>query len=329
MRGDNINSTILDLYTMICTMSDTTITVNRYKKIETIYNTISCISVIKLSENRVLVAYNYFNNYNEGAYKMVICTINNTSITSSAIVTIQSTKTNANIVPIKLSENKVFVIFSDTDNRYLSSMICAINEDTITLGTKVQLSIKNMSGSSIAAIKISENKIFIFHTNTDSIKKMYALICTINEDIITVGADTELKEFNYNYVLRTSLLQLSENKIFIYYNSNVGINILMCIINNNIIEKAEDIQLVDNKLQVSYENLIHMSAISMNNNEMFVVHNYSADFILQAIICIDEIYTEVNLLEKRSDDIYGIAKTNSTEGQKVDIYRPLLKEATV
>lgn len=258
---------------------------------------------------------------------MLFCTINNTSITLSSTVTMEANNTAQNIIPLQLSENKIFVVFSDADNYRLSSMICTINENAITLGEEVLLSIKNKSGMDIEIIKISENKIFIFHTNNDNGKIMYGMICTINEDTITVGADTQLKRFNMTYGLNVLMVQLSENKIFVYYNSSTGINILKCIISNDIIGNVEDIQLVDTKLQDPSQVLRYASAILINNSEMFVVHNYSADFILQAIICTDEIYTEVNLLEKHSDDIYGIAKTNGQVGNMVDVYRP--KEVAV
>lgn len=316
----------LATYAMLCTISDTTITVNSDKKLKNAFTSTNFMSAVALSENKVFIVFTD----SSTNYGIMICTINGTSISFGNSVKLNTSKVNSNISTIKISENKICVVFSDTNDSYLSSIICTINEDnTITLGTKVRLSTKSKSGSSIASIKISENKIFIFHINIDIIKKIYGLICTINkDDTITIGTDIALKEFDYNYVLHTSTIQLYENKIFIYYNNiNDGINALMCIINNDVIETAKDIQVVDNNLQASYPTLRYALAVLINNNEMFVVHNSSNNFILQAMICTDEIYTEVNLLEKRADNIYGIAKTNAVEEQQVDVYRP--KEVAV
>lgn len=150
------------LYGMVCTISGTSISKGTDTVISSTSNTGKIISATALSSSsKVFLAYV---DMNDGLYAK-ICTISGTTITYGLNVKLNLISGTEKVISaVALSENKVQVIHGDSNN-HLYSMLCDIDNVTITKENDVQLSAVENSGSSISAIALSENNIFIGHSS--------------------------------------------------------------------------------------------------------------------------------------------------------------------
>lgn len=154
-----VNSTLL--YSIVCTINGTTITKGTANGINITIPPNLFVSAVALSSNKVFVAFSYNNSYSLGG---VICIVNGTTITGGTVYALNSaTNTGKVISTVVLNQNKIQVVHSDSNN-HLYLRLCTINETILTLDNKTQLSSVENSGSTISAVALSENNIFIGHS---------------------------------------------------------------------------------------------------------------------------------------------------------------------
>ena len=173
------------MYCIVCTISGYIITKGTEIELSLGAGTvISSISASALSEDKVFIAHHI---YNSGANNLygIVCTISGTTITKGTATSLSSMSNSIHISIITLSTEKVFIAYLYGSYTYLYGIVCTINGSTITAGTNTQLSSINSSGLGVSAILISNNRIFIAHSN-------YGLVCTISGTIIIKGIDARL-----------------------------------------------------------------------------------------------------------------------------------------
>lgn len=148
-----------NLYGIVCTISNTTITVGTRTKMADADK----IWQIVANENMVLILYKGKDNaYLCGA----TCTINGTSIAPQnyAILSALDSVTQA-VYAVLISSNTIFIAYSSGTNNYLYGIVCTITGTTITVNAETQLSIQEHSAEAISVVKNSENKLIVLHSN--------------------------------------------------------------------------------------------------------------------------------------------------------------------
>lgn len=166
------------LYSMICTIDDTEITVESDIQLTNTYYTAYTVSAVALTENKVFVAYvsrtstNASSDYN---LRSMICTINNTEIiVDNDIELVNSIHTAGyTINAIILSDSQVFITYSydftittTTVNHHLYGMLCRINNSEITVEENVLLSQNDSTASlgEVISTTLINNKIFVSYS---------------------------------------------------------------------------------------------------------------------------------------------------------------------
>ena len=105
-----------------------------------------------------------------------------------------SLKYGYDISAVKINSNKVFIAHTyGLEPYYLYGLVCTINGENITAGRDTQLSTR-YGGAEISTVLLSNNKVFIAYDyiNTSVNIQLYAMVCTIDGENITVGTDTEI-----------------------------------------------------------------------------------------------------------------------------------------
>ena len=176
---------------IICTVSGKTITAGTETQLAPAFPThtshwsqdeiIKQTSAVLLSNNKILI--NFVTalygglNYGTGKIYGLLCTTNNTAITSYEMkeiadftVSLISTSLGQKhrISTTLISEQKVLITYcEDNTNKYLNSIICNIDEMNINVSSSTQLSAAATSGLIISPVALSDNKVFIAHSLND------------------------------------------------------------------------------------------------------------------------------------------------------------------
>lgn len=299
-------------YAVVCTINnDMTITVGT--KIVLHSEATNTVSATLISQDKVFIVSSYSVNY---PLSVIVCTISNSTITVGTLQKITSCYFYGGGLEVKkLSDNKViiaFAYFKTSQNYNLYGIICTVSGTNITVGTNTQLSSDYYSAYAISIVILSESKIFIAHSNSTNYY-LYGMICTVSGTTITVETDVKLSEQNI-IGKKISAVLLEDNRVLIAhgYGDNSYLCGMLCKINDTKIEIEMDVQL-DEKTNSS-----KIIASLLSNNNIFVAYDYSA-----TVLTISKLVLPVTT---PTDNIYGVAKDNGTEGDMIDIYRPY-KEA--
>ena len=142
-------------------------------------------SSVALSENKIFIAYgvNDINtsNINESYLYGLLCTIDGTTITINSNTKLNEDSQSGNLIAIeKLSNDKVFIAHSLSNEQFLCGKVCIIKDANIIKGKDVLLSEFNKIGS-MEVLKIEKNNILLtYKTNINE----YNLVCKIKDSRI-------------------------------------------------------------------------------------------------------------------------------------------------
>lgn len=302
-------------YGVVCTIEGNVITTGTSKQI---YSTsgIQYWDVVDLSSSKVFVAF-----CNSSKMYGIVCTIDGTTITVVSTQTICNDYSRSDIKIIKLTNDRIYIYFSGS-SRNIYGMICTISETTVTVGTATQLvtnpiSYRNMQST---AVRLLPNKILLIYNKPNTNDTAY-IVCIINEYIITTSQETILYTSDKQGIL--SSINLANNKIFVMAVSTVLIEMIY-----NIDVETMNIEL-ENTLEYAIgdntDALTPTAIAKLTDNKIFIAHSFGSNkHVYGAITSIEKL---VKLITTSTDDIYGVAKANGTEGNMVDVYRP--KEVAV
>ena len=303
------------LYGMVCSISGTTISVGTDIQLSTTDYTGSGISVVALSSSKVLVAHCYAMNKYQ-LYGM-ICTISGTSISKGSDTAIKTTNWQGNsISAVKLSDSKVFIAHNDSSDYTLGAIVCTISGNTITAGTSVSLSNIKKSGSQISAIALSDSKVFIAHSRSDSYY-LNGIVCTINGTTITPGTDTSLSNTSYiGYV--PSTIMVGGGKIFIvsgYGSTNTSRSLIgiLCNITDYTITAADKVTVNGSSYTGYFAN-----AIKLLNNKIFIAHSADSNVYLYARIG----YVNAVTTYTTNANVYGVAVGSGSPDTDISVVFP-------
>lgn len=306
------------VYGLILSINENEITIGDLTTIS--YTTSnSGLSTIILSENKILLirATNRLGSSNGRRLVANICIINENIITNEIEKTIYESSTVSNIAMfrsaiIKLSTNKIAVLF-DYNTRYnLYGIICTISNTTITTG-ELQLidSTNDIAYNNLSATLTFKDEIFI----TCGYNALNAIVCKIEENNILIQNKTQLST-NETEGVFSPIIKLNNNLIFIAHRcTKEGINAffgMICEITEGKIKIKNDILFLNNNTNI----LINI--IELFNDKLLINGAYST-IVLDILTYIDKI--------SLNDNIYGIAQSNGNNGQTVKIVRPNYNES--
>jgi hypothetical protein len=117
------------------------------------------------------------------------------------------------ISALTLDNGNVFIAHSYNSNDILCGTVCSISGTTITPGETINLTATSHSGSSISAVKINKNLVFIAHAYSNDYL-LYGSVCKIDGTTITKYTVTELNASAMSG-RQTSSLLLDNGTVFL------------------------------------------------------------------------------------------------------------------
>lgn len=121
-----------------------------------------------------------------------------------------------------------------------------VNTNDYTLSTDTELSSSYYSYAYARAVKLNDTKVFIVHNSNTDTMGLNGMVCEINGDTITHGADTVLSAA-YASSSFASPVAIDENTVFISHSAggdNPGLNGIVCTISGLVITPGTDTVLV-------------------------------------------------------------------------------------
>ena len=265
------------LYGVVCIINKNTVSVGNDVKISTFQNSGSVISAVALNDSKVFIAHL---GGSSSVLTSMVCTINGTSISVGVQAQLSGTANSGKVISaVKLDEGRVLIVHSYGANYYLYGIVCTISGTTVIKGSATQLSTAVSTGNAISVVTLNENKVFIAHRYGNN-RNLYGLVCTISGTTITKGTETQISSL-VNAGISTSIVALSENKVFIAFNYE-NIYILggkICTISETNILTGMNLLLNSN----SYTGKV-ISAIALNENTVNILHSDSNNY-LYSMLC--------------------------------------------
>lgn len=150
---------------------------------------------------------------------------------------------------------------------YVNGVAGTITETTTETSVDKQLSTTTRTGSTISAVKLDNNRVFIAH-GYGSDSHLYGVVCTINGATITKGTDTVLSS-NKNAGYKISTCYLTNGRVFIAhsYGNYQHLYGIVVSISGATISKGTDTQLVTG----NYYGAV-ISVCKLTTNSVFVAH---------------------------------------------------------
>ena len=315
---------------VVCNINGTIITKGSSKSIDSGENASITSSTTALQGNKVFISYSRTSlHYLYG----VVCTVSD--VTFSTGSTTYLNKSNGVYVDdtdvTVLTNNNVFIAFSQEDDEYLAAIVCTVNGMTITTGdTKIINNSTSNTGYSISVVPLKDNKVFIAHSYTSS-RYLYGIICMINGTVINCGTDTCInQEGDMSQFL--SAIALEDNKVFIahYYNNSAYLYGVVIIIDSTTLTLGTETSLVEGSYAA-----ISPKALKLNSGNVLILRcRTTADYLNGQVFGIDHknnipILENITLLEYEtqvtkptSEDVNGIAKTSGIGGDTISIIVP-------
>jgi len=168
------------------------------------------VSIISLTDTKVLVSYNDSNNSYYGT--IIILNINGNTITSSSPYIFNSGNTTY-INTISLTDSKVLVSYRDSGNNYCgTSIILNIDGTNITKGSEYIFNSSNTTY--ISALSLTSTKVLVSYQDYSNGRFGTSIVLNINGDIITSGSAYIFNSSSTSYI---SAVFLTSTKVLVSY----------------------------------------------------------------------------------------------------------------
>lgn len=301
------------LYGMIVEITDTIITCTTTQLVAESYSCISIPSAVLLEPNKVFIVHKYNNHIMYGT----IVEINGTEMTATTTQLSEQNTCYYEPSAVRLANNKVFIAHayyhSSSTARYLYGTIVEINGTEMT-ATTTQLSSQGVTScfTTPHTIILAENKVFVAYVVRETWdSSLHGMIAEIQGNEILVMKE---KRLNTRLDSTPNALLLESNKILITFKGDSSDYNLYGIIIQ--IDSSEEMTYT--KTQITNDNITCYGktcpkAITLNNNQVFIVHNRDKDwrYLYGTIIKINETTIEVVSSKKLND-------TSSSGGYSTD-----------
>jgi len=247
------------IYGVVCTLSNTTITVGTATQIANDANTTSLYaSAVKLDTDKVFAIYG-----SSTSPMGVVCTISGTTITAGQSATIATATSGYEYVKVAaLSSNKVLTTYRN--GNFLYGAVCEISGTTITPGTSTQLASTTLTYTNNSPTTLSSDKVFIAYRSSNY---AYGQVCTISGTTITTGTETQLSTFSGSFS-GISTATLASDKVFVTYaGTGNHLNGQVCTISGTTVTPGTSFEL--SSLANSYA---YAAAVALSPTKVFVAH---------------------------------------------------------
>ena len=243
----------------------------------------TCVSALKIDENRVFLTYCYTSSGDNYGLRGIIATVDGATITKGTSIQIDSTGGCEACSAVLLPDGNIFVAYDDgSSEHYLYARILAVEGTTLSYKAIKQLSTASGTAHRISTVLLPNGNVFIAHSYGGlSNTALYGLVCTISGTTITMGTDTELgSKSNYaGYAISTCLLPNGNVFIAHSYSSNYYLYGMVVSISGTTITKGTDTALVSST-KAGYV----VSAVTLINGNVFIAHSYSASMYLYKMV---------------------------------------------
>ena len=249
----------------------------------TAYDYASTTSAVLIDTNKVFIAHGDANGFLKG----IVCTINNSTITTGTDTTIVGVLNSSyGTSAVLIDTNKVFIAHSSSgESGTLQGIVCTISDLTISTGGDTPLGTTSYS-SYASAVKISTNKVFIAHDGGSSTRRLKGIVCTVSGTTITKGSVSTLSNSTGSSLYASATL-VGDNLVFISHsnnNSDKKLNGTFCDIFGTTITANSNYSL-SNISNSSYGMSV---CIDQTNHKVFIAHRYGEytnDGHLNGMIC--------------------------------------------
>ena len=211
--------------------------------------------------------------------------------TETSVDTVISSKQYAgwDIKSCKLTDNKVFIVFSDggdgSSDSYMFGIVCTIEGGTIICGAETQLSTNSASGGNFAVEALSENKVFIVYRYDMTNRYLYGMVCTISGTTITAGADISIVSTSYAGQYELTLTLVEQNKVLVthgYDTSNRYLYGVVCTISGTTITKGTDTAICTSAVHSA----VSQSVTLLTSGKVFISHpRDKSSYYLNGLVC--------------------------------------------
>ena len=227
------------------------------------------ISATKLDDTRVFIAHGSGSSGSLYLYG-IVCSIKGSEIIIGTDTwLIPEMYSGDRVSAVTLDENRVFIAHCYGNNRFLYGMVCKISGTTIeTIGTDTKIREYSSAGSTISAMLLDTDKIFIGHgLNTT---KLYGIICSVSNTTIAIGTDTQLSSANGTNTA-IAPIKLSIDKIFIAHSqANDYLYSMICTVSGTTLTAVSPTALSNTSQAGS-----RISPELLPNGNIFIAHSYA------------------------------------------------------
>lgn len=184
------------------------------------------ISVVSLSDTKVLICYDDIGNSNYGT--SIILDVSGTTITPATPVVFESAGTTS-ISATKLSDSQVLVAYRDGGNaNYGTACILDVSGSVITAGTPAVF--ESASTAYISATTLDSTKVLVAYNDADNSGYGTACVLSVSGSTITPATPTVFESASSEYISATTL---DSTKALVAYkdagNSGYGTAIILSI----------------------------------------------------------------------------------------------------
>lgn len=323
------------LYGIVCSVNGTTITAGTNKKIVASNYASKFTTSLLLDSGNVFIGYAGNTNYNLYG---IVCSVSGTTITLGTSVSLSHYCDGSSSTLLK--DGRIFITYRTSDNdinNYLGAKICSVTGTTITIDLQTyQLSTVDFTGLKTKTVTLENGNVLITHSYSTSYY-IYGMVCSISENMITKGIDTQLVA-NDSAAYSMSLSLLKNGDVFMAHRKEKDAKLYGMIIKVSglIISSGED-----TILNSAAYTCLTVSTILLNNGTIFIAHNYNNSYyVLYAqIFGIDEVNNvptkniiiptyETQVRNITTSNANGIAKTSGVGGdstghnEQIQVYVP-------
>lgn len=178
------------LHSMICTITDTTTTIETNIELNTSSYTAKNLYAILLDKNKVFIAYTCGTSTTRRHIYGIVCTINESTISVGTATQLSGEEASGKVFSVtKLADNKGLIAFKcyKSEQYLIYGIVCTINGSTISVGMATQLAIGNIDTTinNVSATTLTENEAFIAYQDKEG--DISIIIINANEQQITVN----------------------------------------------------------------------------------------------------------------------------------------------
>jgi len=314
-------------------------------------NTIDYISAVSLTSTKVLVSYKDPTHYNKGT--AIVLNISGNTITKGDEFIFNSDTTN-HVSAVSLTSTKVLVSYNSSDNSYGTAIVLNISGDVITSGNEYIFN--NIGTAYISAVYLTNTKILVsYRDNGNNSYYGTAIVLNISGDVISSGSSFV---FNNDYTNNINTVSLTSTKVLVSYrdygNNDYGTSIVLNISGNTITKGStyvfnsdttyyiSAVKLSDTLVLVSYSDhnnndygnsiVLNISGSDINSGTSYIFNSDITNHVSAVSLTSTKVlvsykdggnssYGTSIVLDLTKTDIEGLALSNGTGGETIDIYK--------